>query len=199
MNAPEDSSRTGTRERIPAVALKLFAEKGYDATSMREIAEQLNMTKAALYYHFDSKEDIVRVLVAGLLEQIVELVDWARSQQRGSDLRMEVLSRWHDIMQARGLALFRFAVANNRVFKEAGPDKLSMTRHLADLYDILTPTDATVEDRLRIRLALMSMNMAGIAANTIDASDDEILSAARKIASELMPGDLDHDSGVDGR
>ncbi|MFC9363392.1 hypothetical protein ACFTZB_43370 [Rhodococcus sp. NPDC057014] len=51
--------------------------------------------------------------MAGLLDQIVELVDWARTQRRGPDLRIEVLSRWHDIMQARGLALFRFAVANN--------------------------------------------------------------------------------------
>jgi len=50
-----------TRERILDAALSLFAEKGYDATSMREIAEQLHITKAALYYHFDSKADIFSV------------------------------------------------------------------------------------------------------------------------------------------
>ena len=42
------------------MALELFAEQGYEKTSLREIAERLGVTKAALYYHFKSKEDIVR-------------------------------------------------------------------------------------------------------------------------------------------
>src|SRR5215469_16465337 len=50
--------RGGTRERIQAIALELFAEQGYEKTSLREIAERLGVTKAALYYHFKSKEDI---------------------------------------------------------------------------------------------------------------------------------------------
>ncbi len=51
-----------TRERILDVALDLFTEKGYDGTSLREIAERLGVTKAALYYHFASKEDILMAL-----------------------------------------------------------------------------------------------------------------------------------------
>jgi AcrR family transcriptional regulator len=50
---------TTTRERILDVALDLFIEKGFDKTSLREIAEQLGFTKAALYYHFASKDDIL--------------------------------------------------------------------------------------------------------------------------------------------
>ena len=48
-----------TRDRILDVALELFNEHGYDKTSLREIAEQLGVTKAALYYHFEKKEDIL--------------------------------------------------------------------------------------------------------------------------------------------
>ena len=51
-----------TRERILDVALDLFVEKGYDKTSLREIAEVMGFTKAALYYHFASKEDILFAL-----------------------------------------------------------------------------------------------------------------------------------------
>ena len=51
-----------TRERILNVALELFGAQGYDGTSLRQIAEQLGVTKAALYYHFESKEDILRAL-----------------------------------------------------------------------------------------------------------------------------------------
>lgn len=52
-------SRGETRERILEVALQLFNEQGYDKTSLREIAERLDVTKAALYYHFERKEDIL--------------------------------------------------------------------------------------------------------------------------------------------
>jgi AcrR family transcriptional regulator len=48
-----------TRERILEVALDLFNEQGYDKTSLREIAERLDFTKAALYYHFERKQDIL--------------------------------------------------------------------------------------------------------------------------------------------
>ncbi|HUA95009.1 MAG TPA: helix-turn-helix domain-containing protein, partial [Acidimicrobiales bacterium] len=52
----------GTRERILDVALDLFIEKGFDKTSLREIAERLGFSKAALYYHFASKGDIFMAL-----------------------------------------------------------------------------------------------------------------------------------------
>jgi len=55
----ESKPRTDTRARVQQVALELFAERGYEKTSLREIAERLGVTKAALYYHFKSKEDIV--------------------------------------------------------------------------------------------------------------------------------------------
>ena len=48
-----------TRERILDIALELFTEQGYDKTSIRDIAERLGFTKAALYYHFKSKADIL--------------------------------------------------------------------------------------------------------------------------------------------
>ncbi len=48
-----------TRERILHVATELFTQHGYDKTSLRDIAERLGITKAALYYYFERKEDIL--------------------------------------------------------------------------------------------------------------------------------------------
>lgn len=59
---PELAEVAGTRERILDVALDLFIDQGFDKTSLREIAERLGVTKAALYYHFRSKEDILLAL-----------------------------------------------------------------------------------------------------------------------------------------
>ncbi len=51
-----------TRDRILDVALDLFIEKGFDKTSLREIAEELGFSKAAIYYHFSSKDEILMAL-----------------------------------------------------------------------------------------------------------------------------------------
>ena len=57
----------GTKERILDIALELFARNGYPGTSMSDIAKQLGFTKAALYKHYTSKQEI--------LDQIVERMD----------------------------------------------------------------------------------------------------------------------------
>jgi AcrR family transcriptional regulator len=62
-----------TRDRILETALDLFIERGYDKTSLREIAERVGVTKAALYYHFASKEEIIRTLVQPLVEHLESL------------------------------------------------------------------------------------------------------------------------------
>lgn len=51
-----------TRERILDVALDLFIEQGYDKTTLRQIADPLGFTQAAIYYHFAAKEDILIAL-----------------------------------------------------------------------------------------------------------------------------------------
>jgi AcrR family transcriptional regulator len=61
--APDQPPQAGsTRERILDVAIDLFIEKGFDGTSLREIAAKLGFTKAALYYHYASKDDILMAL-----------------------------------------------------------------------------------------------------------------------------------------
>ena len=78
-----------TRERILDIALELFVEQGYDKTSLRDIAERLGTTKAALYYHFERKEDILLELHLRLhalgretLEQLEQLLEDGRGPRR---------------------------------------------------------------------------------------------------------------------
>lgn len=57
-----------TRQQILDAALRLFTDKGYDKVTLREIADEVGVTKAALYYHFDSKEKLLETLVEPFLE-----------------------------------------------------------------------------------------------------------------------------------
>ncbi len=54
----------GTRQRILDVSLELFAERGYAGASVADIAKRLGITKAALYYHFAAKSDILEAVLA---------------------------------------------------------------------------------------------------------------------------------------
>jgi AcrR family transcriptional regulator len=60
--AEEPEQPVRTRDRILDIALDLFIEQGFDKTSLREIADQLGFSKAAIYYHFESKDDILLAL-----------------------------------------------------------------------------------------------------------------------------------------
>jgi AcrR family transcriptional regulator len=66
-----------TAARIRAAALELFGSKGYDATSMRDLADQVGFTTAALYYHFTGKEALLASLVEPFLDELDELLDGA--------------------------------------------------------------------------------------------------------------------------
>jgi AcrR family transcriptional regulator len=67
------SSAADTRTRILDAARALFADRGYGGTSMRDLAEALGMTKAALYYHFPGKAQILLALVEPLLDELEAL------------------------------------------------------------------------------------------------------------------------------
>src|SRR5689334_6060193 len=81
------------RDRILRVALELFTEHGYDGTSLREIAEELDVTKAALYYHFKSKDAILLSRVNDWREQTMSLVEWGRDLPFRTELQKEMLRR----------------------------------------------------------------------------------------------------------
>jgi AcrR family transcriptional regulator len=78
-----------TRARILAVALELIAEKGFAATSTRELSERLGFTKAALYYHFHTKDELLIALVEPGIQQFRDVLD--RVSTPGDAGRRELL------------------------------------------------------------------------------------------------------------
>jgi AcrR family transcriptional regulator len=78
-----------TPTRILAVALELIAEKGFAATSTRELSEHLGFTKAALYYHFHTKDDLLVALVQPGIQQFRAVLD--RVTSTGDAGRRELL------------------------------------------------------------------------------------------------------------
>ena len=63
------------RDQVLAVAVALFNEQGYDATSVADLAERLGLTKSALYHHFDSKEQLLSLALDEALDGLEGVLD----------------------------------------------------------------------------------------------------------------------------
>ena len=69
------TSRGDDRQmQLLEIACRLFSERGFNGTSLRDIAEEAKITKAALYYHFPNKEALFNKIVLESLEGLVNLV-----------------------------------------------------------------------------------------------------------------------------
>ena len=70
-------------ENIIIISAKLFDEKGYDKTSMQDIADTLGMSKGGVFHHFNSKEDIFKAVMERQFEQIIETVNQWLNEMHG--------------------------------------------------------------------------------------------------------------------
>src|ERR1700761_5595936 len=90
------SPHEDSRARVLQVALELFAEQGFAATSTRELSERLGFTKAALYYYFKTKDDLLAALIQPALEQLTALI--TQTPVRASaTARREVLAAYIEL------------------------------------------------------------------------------------------------------
>jgi len=177
-----------TRARLRELSLQLFAEQGYEKTSLREIAEHLGVTKAALYYYFKSKEDIVRSLVEDYVADLDELIEWGKAQPRAAETRAEIVRRYLGIVSG-GTEVFRMlqqnqaAVAGLASAKERG----ELFRERIDaLIDLLTEPGATLREQVRAASSLMSVSYCCLRYQNQVSSKEELDQALLDLAMELV-------------
>lgn len=178
-------SRGNTRQRIQDVALELFAQRGYEKTSLREIAEHLDVTKAALYYHFKSKEDIIISLFEDLSRPFDELIGWAQEQQPVDlEIKLEVLRRYSEALR-QAFPLFRFAQENQATLRELSVGETFKER-LTALRDILQIPGAAMTDQVRCVSALLTMHAGAFTLQDIEGDPEDKWKAVLEVAQELV-------------
>jgi AcrR family transcriptional regulator len=173
-----------TRERIKRIAMKLFSEEGYDRTSLREIAESLGVTKAALYYHFKTKEDIAASYFEDFADAVDEICEWAAEQPRDLATRREILSRYSMMLSTHGPTL-RFMHHNQPVLRHLSKGTTFKER-MQKLNNMLVPADATSLERLRGVNAVMTMHIAWFVELESDPDPQDLREPALTIAIELI-------------
>ncbi|TDC58447.1 TetR family transcriptional regulator [Actinomadura sp. KC345] len=92
-----DKKSPDTRGRILETALDLFSERGYQGSSMREIADRLDITKATVFYHFPSKAVLLATLCEPLSEDLEDVLARARPADDLVRFRRELIEGTLDV------------------------------------------------------------------------------------------------------
>ncbi|MCU1515143.1 MAG: TetR family transcriptional regulator, partial [Microbacteriaceae bacterium] len=113
-NALAATRRSGTETRalVQETALRLFTEQGYEATSLRQIADEVGINKASLYYYFDSKQAILEAVFGRRGDEAGELIRWLAEQPRTPALVEAAVMRWVDSFATEKLQGIRFMASN---------------------------------------------------------------------------------------
>ncbi|MGW0827489.1 TetR/AcrR family transcriptional regulator [Streptomyces sp. NPDC002845] len=184
MDGTKHQRRGNTRQRIQDVALELFSEQGYEKTSLREIAEHLDVTKAALYYHFKTKEDILISLFQDLTRPLDDLIEWAGTQPRTLDTKQEVLRRYSEAL-TDAAPLFRFMQENQAAVRELSVGETFKDRMLR-MIDIIKEPDAPLTDQVRCVSALFTMHAGMFLLRDLEGDPEDKRKAALEVAVDLV-------------
>jgi AcrR family transcriptional regulator len=166
-----------TRARILSVALELIADHGFSATSTREIAERLGFTKAALYYHFRTKDDLLAALVGPAKAELGALIEGA-ADDGSPEARREFVVGYVDLV-ARHADLIRVLASDPSVKESAG------LHTVVPLFRRLIPLLAGVDEpdtaqRTRVRAAL-----SGVHGALVHAQPDDDAAVVRATAIDV--------------
>ncbi|MET8284848.1 TetR/AcrR family transcriptional regulator [Streptomyces sp. NPDC048448] len=94
MPTKKKSQVTATPERrreLLGLAAEVFAEQGYNATTVRRIADQAGMLAGSLYYHFDSKESMLEEILRTFLDELWDGYDTVLAAELGPRETLEAL------------------------------------------------------------------------------------------------------------
>ncbi|MCY1695080.1 TetR/AcrR family transcriptional regulator [Curtobacterium sp. SL109] len=193
MRAPRQTgaartSGADTRQRAQDVALRLFTQRGYEGTSLRDIADELGINKASLYYYFDGKEGILQSLFEQRGDEAEDLLTWVQQQPSEPALLEVAVQRWVGSFTVEKLQGIRFLVANPLVLRSlpAGAARIGNDLNaVADALAALLP-DPSDENVLLLRMGLLAINAAVQAAVKTDLDDAAIVAAAGRSATALV-------------
>jgi AcrR family transcriptional regulator len=175
----------GMRARIQEVALEMFAERGYDQTSLREIADRLNVTKAALYYHFKTKDEILSSALDDYLSEVRKLIEWARQEPATAQTRDVILLRYAGLIGRRVTAM-RFMQQDQK-----GVQHSEIGKHFQDAMSevngLLTPESGGLLERMRALSAIVTLHVGVLFLGEREGVDPEDARAvALQVSQELV-------------
>ncbi|MEZ5347415.1 MAG: TetR/AcrR family transcriptional regulator [Pyrinomonadaceae bacterium] len=147
--ARDGAQKKDKAQEICLAAAEIFFAKGYNATSLNDIADALNITKPALYYYFASKQDLLyRIITMGLDNVREEVLDPAR-EITDPEERLRFIIRNHARLSAGGNhAVIIISHEDNELSFQ---QREEMLRRRREYFDFIRDTLAELKEAGKLR------------------------------------------------
>lgn len=183
-------SRGGGRDRVVRAALDLFVEHGVSGASLQMIAERLGVTKAAVYYQFHSKEEIVFAVLEPAARQMGDLVATAEAQPTRKAQIDATLTGLIDLVLAHRAitAVLQRDPAVRTLIRTREP----FAGHIERLGELLAGPDPSPGERVAVSVLGAGLMLSGIDPDLDDLDDAtlrrELLASCRALLGTRPAG-----------
>ncbi|WP_227984997.1 TetR/AcrR family transcriptional regulator [Nocardia spumae] len=164
-----------TKDAIREAAIRLFSNKGFEQTSLREVADAVGITKASLYYHYASKLDLLLAIIEPVFDDMKRVVDELDGVPYSPQRAREVLEhQLRTLLRHRtaGTMCVRDTVAILNAIGDRYPDMLYMHERLCRW---LAGPDPADEALLRASSALEVLSTVLWSKELVPAAADELI------------------------
>jgi AcrR family transcriptional regulator len=177
MRAPTDAGGAGppaplsaAKSRIVAAALQLFARNGVGGTSLQMIADEIGVTKAAVYHQFHTKDEIILAAAESELTRVVEVLDAAEAEPTAARARRALVAGMVDLAIERrhttGAILSDPVIVGFFTEQEAFHDVMHRLRL------VLVGDDRSPEARVRTAMLVAAISGTVMHPFVVDLDDD---------------------------
>jgi AcrR family transcriptional regulator len=170
------------KQRTVDAALRLFAQHGVGGTSLQMIADDIGVTKAAVYHQFPTKDEILLAVIEVQLEPIEQALERAEASRPGRRRREQLLADLVDIVvvNRRSLSTLQSEPVLFRLLGEHPPSRQMWVR----LFAVLLGEDA--DARTRVRASVISAALGSVAYPLVvdldsDTLRQELLAVTRRL------------------
>jgi AcrR family transcriptional regulator len=146
------------RQQLFAVALRLFAERGYRATTMDDVAEAAGVTKPLVYQHFSSKRSLYLELVDSVAKEMVSAIGRATAAAEGPRQQVEMgFAAYFDLVVAHESAFRLLYGRNDADDRELGQALRRVEDAIAEAIEPLIAAGLDPEHRRFLAYAVVGM------------------------------------------
>jgi AcrR family transcriptional regulator len=177
-------TRTAAQTRVLDAAVKLIAEKGVSGTSLQMIADEMGVTKAAVYRQFKTKEEIVIAITEREMSMLEDALEAAEAEGHGPRAREVLLDRMIDqAIERRGVvSVLQFDPVIIRLQAEYEP----FQRFIERLYAALLGTEAGVAARLHAAMLSSAISVAVMHPLVADVDGDTLRAQLKEMTRRIL-------------
>ncbi|NKQ56564.1 TetR family transcriptional regulator [Amycolatopsis sp. K13G38] len=175
----------GTRARLLATALRLFSEHGVEGTSLQMIADALGVTKAAVYYHFKTKDEITEAVAEPGLRELDQIVTEAAAMRRPGARIDHLLAGFVDVV-VRYRSLVALVSRDPGVMRALTRSWSGRENFSVRMTEILTGPDGGVSRAVAVHAAIAGIALTGGAHDFAGIEDDKLRESLLEVGRKLL-------------